>query len=247
MTTTTQRHRDLDHRHQPGLFDAMAEPSGMATDGPFLHAADAPAAVVVDSVDQGPASRNETYAAVQADHDVARSKWYTRIVAAGRYGVTLDELSHRYNVPPNAISGRITELAREKLVIRTAQRRETRASTPDRRITAAVIVATRFLTDPVTPKPETDVMTPAAEVMPDQDTLRRTPTDQDGNTIQPGRLYSVGTRGRSRKVVKVFECDCETFCQESRLDGSPVGGSRPQRIDAMDNDASWILIFQPHD
>lgn len=245
--TTAQRHRDTAYRHQPGLFDLPAEPERTGTDAHFSPAPAVAPAQPVDLVDQGPASRNETYAAVQGDHDIARSKWYARIVAAGRYGVTLDELSHRYNVPPNAISGRITELAKHRLVIRTAQRRETRASTPDRRITAAVIVATRFLTDPVTAKPQTDAMTPAADVMPDQDTLRRTPTDQDGNTIQPGRLYSVGTRGRSPRVVKVFESDCETFCQESRIDGSPVAGSRPQRIDAMDNDASWILIFQPHD
>jgi hypothetical protein len=140
MTTRAQTHRDAIFRQQPGLFDYAPAVSGIA---------EVPAAAdVIDvTADHGPQSRNETYATVAADHEIARSKWYSRILAAGRYGVTLDELSHRHNVPPNAISGRITELAREKLVVRTAQRRETRASTADRRITAAVIVAIRFLTD----------------------------------------------------------------------------------------------------
>lgn len=251
-------HRDSNYRQQPGLFDSPSVSGATpeivvgATEGHFSHTADAPAAAVADAAgtptDHGPQSRNETYATVQADHDASRSKWYTRIIASGRYGVTLDELSHRYNVPPNAISGRITELARDKLVVRTAQRRETRASTADRRITAAVIVATRFLTDPVTPKPESSPMSPqSADVMPDQDTSPRTPIDQMGNPIEPGNLYSVSINGRTARCVKVFESECETYCQECRIDGTPAPSSRPQRIDAMDSEANWILMFQPHD
>lgn len=139
MTTREQTNRDLRFRQQPGLFDSLPGLSGIDDAAAAAH--------VSDVGDQGQQSRDETYAAVAADHDIARSKWYARIVDAGRYGVTLDELSHRHNVPPNAISGRITELARQCLVVRTAQRRETRASTPDRRITASVIVATQFLTE----------------------------------------------------------------------------------------------------
>jgi len=256
MSTRTT-HRDSNYRQQPGLFDlpsASGDVAGAvvgATEGHFSHTADAPAATVdmTDPMtDHGPQSRNETYATVQPDHDVAKSKWYTRIIASGRYGVTLDELSHRYNVPPNAISGRITELARDKLVVRTAQRRETRASTADRRITAAVIVATRFLTDPVTPKPESSPMSPqSADLMPDQDTSPKTPIDQMGHPIEPGNLYSVSVNGRTARCVKVFESECETYCQECRIDGTPAPGSRPQRIDAMDANASWILMFQPTD
>jgi hypothetical protein len=149
MATRHQTHRDSKYRQQPGLFDSPSVSGSLsgavvgATEGHFPPTVDA----ADTSINHGTQSRNETYAAVAADHDIARSKWYTRIIASGRYGVTLDELSHRYNVPPNAISGRITELAREQLVVRTAQRRETRASTADRRITASVIVATRFLTE----------------------------------------------------------------------------------------------------
>jgi len=157
----------------PSVSGSLAGAVVGATEGHFSHTVDAPAAAdatdqrpmdarsiafleaVADEllkrcqsdVDHGTQSRNETYAAVAADHDIARSKWLTQIVAAGRRGVTVDELSDRNDVSPNTISGRITELAREKLVVRTAQRRETRASTADRRITAAVIVATRFLTE----------------------------------------------------------------------------------------------------
>ena len=140
MTTRAQTHRDSSFRQQPGLFDYAPAVSGIA---------EVPAAAdVIDvTADHGTQSRNETYATVAADHEIARSKWLAQIVAAGRRGVTVDELSDRNDVSPNTISGRITELAREKLVVRTAQRRETRASTADRRITAAVIVATRFLTD----------------------------------------------------------------------------------------------------
>jgi|GEM_PF-3004206 len=243
MTARTHTHRDSNYRQQPGLFDSPSASGDVAgavvgaTEGHFSHTADAPAATVaaVDMTDHGPQSRNETYATVQPDHDVAKSKWYTRIIASGRYGVTLDELSHRYNVPPNAISGRITELAREKLVIRTAQRRETRASTADRRITAAVIVATRFLTDPVTPKPESGPMSPqATDMMPDQDTSTKTPRDQTGEPIQPGNLYSVGIGDRARRCVKVFEVDCETYCQECRIDGTALSNSRPpSALDAI--------------
>jgi DNA-binding HxlR family transcriptional regulator len=140
MTTRAQTHRDSIFRQQPGLFDYAPPVSGIAE-------VPAAAAVIDVTADHGPQSRNETYAAVAADHEIARSKWLAQIVAAGRRGVTVDELSDRNDVSPNTISGRITELAREKLVVRTAQRRETRASTAERRITASVIVATRFLTD----------------------------------------------------------------------------------------------------
>jgi hypothetical protein len=149
MATRHQTHRDSNYRQQPGLFDSPSVSGSLAgavvgaTDGHFPHTS----AAVDVTTDHGPQSRNETYEAVAADHDIARSKWLTQIVAAGRRGVTVDELSDRNDVSPNTISGRITELAREKLVVRTAQRRETRASTADRRITASVIVATRFLTE----------------------------------------------------------------------------------------------------
>lgn len=173
--TTAQRHRDASHRQQPSLFDSVDQLGHDARDNAGTVAKSPTRAAVKESLtagadvvgatdghfaesrdmvtDQGPASRNQTYAVVRPDHQAARSKWYGRILSAGRRGVTLDELAARYNCPPNAISGRITELHREGLVIRTAARRPTRASTPDRRITAAVIVAAQFLRDePSRPK-----------------------------------------------------------------------------------------------
>lgn len=95
--------------------------------------------------DQGQESRNETYGAVVERHPSDRQLWLSRVVAAGPHGITLDELSHRYDVPAHRISGRITELAKARAVVRTAARRETRASTPVKKITAAVIVAQQFL------------------------------------------------------------------------------------------------------
>jgi hypothetical protein len=208
---------DQKYRVQPSLFDAPESP------------------VVVPVVDQGKQSRNETYQAVVDKHHGDRSLWYTRIVTAGPRGVTLDELSAMYDTPANRISGRITELAELRLVVRTSERRETRASLPTRKITAAVIVATSYLSTG-TPKPM------ATEYMPDQVTSARLPRDKSGNHIEAERTYLVSKRGMKSVRVRVFEADCELFCQEVWESGKPVGGSRPQRIDAMDSAACWEAV-----
>lgn len=92
-------------------------------------------------VDQGVASRNETFRQIAGELPDRQQRVMLRIIAAGYGGVTLDELSQQMNCEPNKISGRITELKKRGLVAHTRNRRVTRAGS-----TAAVIVATKFLT-----------------------------------------------------------------------------------------------------
>lgn len=93
-----------------------------------------------DSVDHGKASRNETYTEVVSKHGNQRRAVRDRIVAAGSYGVTLDELADRFGCEPNKISGRVTELKKAGLIVHTKARRKTRAGS-----TASVIVAMEFV------------------------------------------------------------------------------------------------------
>ena len=123
MVTTSRR--DAAYRDQPGLFD---QPPAPAARPPALP------------VDHGKISRNETYREVQPNHKQSAADWLRRIIAAGPRGVTLDELSEATGIPPNAFSGRITELAAARAVVRTSGRRPTRSGK-----TAAVIVAAKYL------------------------------------------------------------------------------------------------------
>ena len=52
---------------------------------------------------------------------------YSYITAAKHYGHTLDELSVLLNRPPNAISGRLTELSYQRKIIYSGRKRRTRS------------------------------------------------------------------------------------------------------------------------
>lgn len=52
------------------------------------------------------------------------------IRAAGEAGMTLDELSAKFEIPVNCISGRCTELAKLGKIFRTQEKRLTRRGSP---------------------------------------------------------------------------------------------------------------------
>lgn len=88
-------------------------------------------------LDYGIQSRNDNFhAVVEPTLSERRTAVLFAIRQAGAAGLTLDELSERFDVSPNAISGRITELKRMGFVSHTGERRRTRAGS-----TAAVIIA----------------------------------------------------------------------------------------------------------
>lgn len=87
--------------------------------------------------DDGKRSRDENYIATIGTHAERRKSILRCIIDAGAYGITVDEISERLGVPPNAISGRVTELKRQGLCRHTDARRRTRAGS-----SASVIVAT---------------------------------------------------------------------------------------------------------
>lgn len=120
----TKSRRDAAFRDQPGLFDERPDPAARPAAMPF---------------DQGKVSRNRTYDAVQPRHKESAELWLRRIESAGSAGVTLDQLSEDSGVPVNFFSGRITELANARKVVRTGERRQTRSGR-----TAAVIVAAKY-------------------------------------------------------------------------------------------------------
>jgi len=220
-------HRDQVHRDQPSLFDSVPVASVPVVKPSLI-------------TDQGKQSRDETYHEVKGNHQHERMKWLTRIIAKGRHGATLDELSAEYGVAPNTFSGRFTELAGLGLVVRTGERRPTRSGS-----SAAVIVAIDFLKNPpaTTPQPEAPAVIANKDFMPGQLTQTSTPHDTHGEMVQPDRVYLVSQRGRAKAVrVRVFDDGGDLYCQEVSAKGHPVLGSRPQRIDEMDAAVSWQLI-----
>lgn len=222
MDPASMPHRDQAFRDQPSLFDQPASPIVP----PAAPASPAPPA------DQGEQSRNETYREVRETHDLQRSKWLMRIIAAGRSGVTLDELSARHGVPPNTFSGRITELRDLGLVVRTGERRPTRAGS-----TAAVIVATQFFNaDASAPQPaltNQEQAAMSADVMPDQLTNTATPRDTQGRPLVPGRCYRVARLSGGSVRVEVYEDEQGNLCC------CAAGTDHVQRIDEMDPRTRW--------
>lgn len=76
------------------------------------------------------------------------------------------------------------------------------------------------------------------EMMPDQ-VNGRTPRDTDGDLLAAGRIYCVSRRGTKDQFFKVFEADCELYCQAVRLSGVAIPDSRPTRIDLIDRACRW--------
>lgn len=171
------------HRQQPSLFDQPAVPAAAPPD-------------------QGQASRNETYREIAGGTALQRRYILARIVMAGSGGITLDELSQQMKVEPNKISGRITELKRQGLVVHTKARRMTRAGS-----TAAVIVAQQFLTHDTNEGPVMTRTIPANE-LPDGVTCPTTPRDDRGRMIEHGKRYHAPVIG----MVKVhYDVDEDQF------------------------------------
>ena len=67
----------------------------------------------------------EANKAVRKERD--RELIYGHIQAARHYGHTLDELSVLQDRPPNAISGRLTELQAQGKIVHTGRKRQTRS------------------------------------------------------------------------------------------------------------------------
>ena len=93
--------------------------------------------------DQGIASRNETFREILPTLSERERQWLYEIQERGTAGATLDELSAATGLAVNTFSGRVTALAKRGLVIRTTERRPTRAGS-----TASVIVAKQFFKEP---------------------------------------------------------------------------------------------------
>jgi hypothetical protein len=197
--------RDAAYRDQPSLFDAPVQS--------------------VVPVDNGKASRDETYREVRQHHDSDRMIWLCRIVAKGLEGATLDELATEYGVEASSFSGRITELKDRGLVVRTGERRQTRKGS-----TAAVIVATKLFPSDNAPRCSSSThagepMTTATSYMPDQLTCTSTPVDQHGDAIQDGRMYMI-----NNARVQCFESEGSLYVQKIVRRDVPVDGSRPQLV-----------------
>lgn len=79
------------------------------------------------------------------------------------------------------------------------------------------------------------------EMMPDQ-VNGRSPRDSEGNALQAERIYCVTRRGERQQFFKVFEADCELYCQAVRLNGQPIADSRPTRIDLLDRACHWQRV-----
>lgn len=73
-------------------------------------------------VDETSVEANKT---VRKERD--RELIYGYIKAARHYGHTLDELSILLDRPPNAISGRLTELQSQGKIVHTGRKRQTRS------------------------------------------------------------------------------------------------------------------------
>jgi hypothetical protein len=68
----------------------------------------------------------------------SRRRVFRFIRSRGQYGATTDEVAAVFRVDPNAVSGRLTELKRDGLVVKSGVRRPTRSGSM-----AAVVVAVR--------------------------------------------------------------------------------------------------------
>ncbi len=89
---------------------------------------DYPLVRYIDELDEGQLNRNDNWhERVKPSVNEKRAKILGAIVRAGAAGVTLDELAEHFNCPPNALSGRITELKKLGLIEHSADRRKTRS------------------------------------------------------------------------------------------------------------------------
>lgn len=211
---SNQRRRDQEYREQPNLFDLPDH----------------------DVVDHGKQARNETFQQISDELPERQRVWHSRIVAAGASGVTLDELSRQYDLPPNAFSGRVTELQQRGLVVRTKERRKTKSGK-----NASVIVARCWLDKPQPNLPNSHRPQQKEEEtmdsMPDSVTCPETPRDQRDEQIKPGIVYELSRPGDKPVRVRVSE-DPAT----GDLYYTPLGTKSHQRVDQSDPRATWRFL-----
>lgn len=187
--------------------------------------------------DHGKRSRDETFSEIGDTAGRCRI-WLARIIAAGKRGITRDELSAATGVPQNAFSGRITELKNHEppLIQDTRERRPTRSGS-----TASVIVATEWARNHLNPSPhpELPVMStktvPACE-LPDASPNEFIPVDETGNPIEAGCRYIVPGFGRAETFYEIDEDEMYVFpandpAKRQRVDMMPPQETPWQRID----------------
>lgn len=191
------------------------------------------------SLDRGTESRNEAYDRIASELPERRRVVYARVVATGERGLTVDELSAAMHVPPNAVSGRITELVQLGLVVRTDIGRQTRSGS-----FAKVVVARPFVTaeqlayqakqpfsklSPVSDsRKDSNVSTTyqTANDQPDGLTRNTVPRDQFNQPLCAGAQYLV-----NGKRVLCFDNDSgDLFIQHCHPIGTALIGSRPQSV-----------------
>lgn len=176
---------------------------------------------------EGANSRNENYRRVVSGHSHQRSAVYARVLRAGANGVTIDEVARDLDRPPNAISGRFTELTRAGL---GHYSRDVRRPTSSG-CTARVFFATEHLPEPdrqriATTQPIRTAAAGPAPPLPDnqepqtQNNQRRTMNDQPPTTTQPrldhhgrplivGRRYIVTRPGETGAFSVLLEDDAD--------------------------------------
>ncbi|TWU18024.1 hypothetical protein [Allorhodopirellula heiligendammensis] len=240
------------HRDQPLLFGDSSQPiaapvsnigAGSAAvqlgcdhekhEGHETRRASVPAVQV--SQQRGRDSRDATYYENLEDMPERRRAVYLRVLATGHGGMTLDELSVAMDRPPNAISGRVTELVAAGRLIRTERKRPTRSGG-----SACVLVSLPFVSEvsPAGRDPERGVTSsePESETMattmtrenelPDGLTRRSVPCLENGEAMIAGELYWV-----NRRRVLCFEGeDGELWMQPLLVSLGPDPEGRPQRV-----------------
>ena len=115
MSAAVTRRCDQSLRDQPSLFDEPAVVMGSPTTRRQV------------SERRGRAARDEQHRAKQSTTSRDREEVFARVVAAGTRGTTLDDIAAAMKRPPNALSGRVTELVAAGRLFRTSEKRTTRA------------------------------------------------------------------------------------------------------------------------
>ncbi len=153
--------------------------------------------------------------------------WLGRIIAAGRRGVTLDELSAQSGIAAHRFSGRITELKKRGLIEHLRDRRPTR-----RGGTAAVIVATEQAHQPGLQEHSDDPSGNATEQqpseLPDAITNTAVPSDESGSRIAHGQRYMVPGIGLVEVYYEVEEDLFYVFRPRSPEKRQPINLLPPQ-------------------
>ncbi|MEM9367363.1 MAG: hypothetical protein AAGD07_15335 [Planctomycetota bacterium] len=250
MSAAVTRRRDQSLRDQPSLFDEPAVVMGSPTTRRQV------------SERRGHAARDEQHAAKQSTTSRDREEVFARVVAAGTRGTTLDYIAAAMKRPPNALSGRVTELVAAGRVFRTAEKRTTRAGG-----SAGVLVAVGDQGERRKVEGDREEVCVDGSVSVHLGDLHR----QSGRGSAPVQLGDEsGERGDGMIAMKApvdlpdadtgpesprdasgcslqpgsmyrvdgrrvmcFEDDCQLFVQACSAAGNAVMGSRPERVQEL--------------